>query len=174
MKKNLITAAGLLSLLVLSYVGIAQFRPKNAHPQKEQAQTDKETAQATNKNGEAMPLMTLDSGLQYRILNHGNGETTPKPGQTVTVHYDGWLDNGGQPDKSKKFDSSVDRGKPFSFVVGVGQVIKGWDEGVLSMRAGEKRHLIIPADLGYGAGGYPPIIPRNATLHFEVTLLDIK
>ena len=94
--------------------------------------------------------------------------TLPK-GQQVTVHYTGWLDADGQP--GTKFDSSVDRGQPFSFVIGVGQVIKGWDEGVLEMKVGEKRRLFIPSDLGYGPYGAGSSIPPNAALIFDVELL---
>ena len=96
----------------------------------------------------------------------GNGES-PQQGQTVSVHYSGWLTDG------TKFDSSVDRGEPFSFVLGAGQVIAGWDQGVATMRVGDKVRLTIPPELAYGAGGYPGAIPPNATLIFEVELLSI-
>ncbi len=109
--------------------------------------------------------------LQYHIMNHGTGDTTPSPGQAVEVHYTGWLDNGGE--QGAKFDSSHDRGQPFTFVVGVGNVIKGWDETVLEMREGEKRYIILGPDLGYGqrAAGQ---IPANSTLRFEIELVKIK
>src|SRR6476620_11154998 len=94
-------------------------------------------------------------------LIEGNG-ASPKRGETVNVHYTGWLENG------TKFDSSVDRKEPFSFVLGTGQVIKGWDEGVASMKVGDKVRLTIPPQLAYGAQGYPGAIPPNATLIFEV------
>ena len=110
---------------------------------------------------------TTASGLQFIDVKVGSG-ASPQTGQTVVVHYTGWLTSG------RKFDSSVDRGQPFSFVIGTGKVIKGWDEGVASMKVGGKRRLIIPPELGYGAGGYPPIIPANAQLIFDVELLEIK
>lgn len=109
----------------------------------------------------------LPDGLQYQDLVTGTG-ASPKPGQTAVVHYTGWLQDG------KKFDSSVDRGKPFEFKVGSGQVIKGWDEGVATMKVKGKRKLTIPPELGYGARGAGGVIPPNATLTFDVELLDIK
>jgi peptidylprolyl isomerase len=110
--------------------------------------------------------ITTPSGLKYYEIKAGNG-AQPKAGQRVTVHYTGWLTDG------KKFDSSVDRGEPFQFQIGIGQVIKGWDEGVASMKKGGKRQLHIPPDLGYGARGAAGVIPPNATLIFDVELLDI-
>ena len=116
--------------------------------------------------------METESGLKYVDIVVGDG-TFPQAGQRVSVHYTGWLYDEDQPDnKRKEFDSSLKKGRPFGFVVGVGSVIDGWDEGVLSMRVGGKRELIVPSDLGYGAQGIGPI-PPNATLLFEVELLDI-
>jgi len=111
--------------------------------------------------------VTTSSGLQYVDMVVGMG-TTPTAGQTVAVHYTGWL-----TDKTK-FDSSVDRGQPFSFVLGQGQVIKGWDEGLSTMKVGGKRKLTIPSELGYGARGAGGVIPPNATLIFDVELLEIR
>ncbi len=118
-----------------------------------------------------MTRQKTNSGLEYEVITEGTGES-PKKGQQVTVHYTGWLEENGKP--GKKFDSSVDRGEPFTFVIGVGQVIKGWDEGVMDMKVGEKRRLIIPAELGYGARGAGGVIPPNATLIFDVELLGVK
>ena len=123
------------------------------------------TAQAVGKT------MTTQSGLQITDSKIGTG-ATPQPGQICVMHYTGWLYQGGA--KGKKFDSSVDRGQPFEFPLGKHQVIPGWDEGVASMKVGGKRTLIIPPELGYGARGAGSIIPPNATLIFDVELLDVK
>ncbi len=111
--------------------------------------------------------VSTPSGLEYVDEVVGNG-ASPQKGQTVVVHYTGWLTNG------TKFDSSVDRGRPFEFTLGVGQVIKGWDEGVATMKIGGKRKLTIPPDLGYGSRGAGGLIPPGATLVFDVELLGIK
>jgi len=136
--------------------------------QEEQATKPAAKAAAAPKTAPSpAKTVTTLSGLKYLDLEIGTGPT-PKNGQTVVVHYTGWLTNG------KKFDSSVDRNQPFEFRLGRGEVIKGWDEGVATMRVGGKRKLTIPPRLAYGARGYPGVIPANATLVFEVRLLRIK
>ena len=115
--------------------------------------------------------VTTSSGLKIIDTKPGTGPV-PQAGQTVTVNYTGWLFVDGK--KGKKFDSSLDRGQPFSFTIGQGQVIKGWDEGLSTMHVGGKRTLIIPPDLGYGASGAGADIPPGATLMFEVDLLGVK
>ncbi len=107
------------------------------------------------------------SELKIEDLQAGTGDEATT-GRTVDVHYTGWLTDG------TKFDSSLDRGRPFSFPLGAGRVIKGWDQGVVGMRVGGKRRLTVPAELGYGARGFPGAIPPNATLVFEVELLAVK
>jgi peptidylprolyl isomerase len=116
-------------------------------------------------------MITTPSGLQFEDTVVGTG-ASPKPGQTCVMHYTGWLWENGA--KGKKFDSSVDRGQPFEFQIGLGMVIKGWDEGVMTMKVGGKRTLLIPASLGYGSRGAGGVIPPNATLVFDVELLGIK
>ena len=111
--------------------------------------------------------MNNQNDLKVEILNQGNGEEI-KNGDKATVHYTGTLENG------QKFDSSLDRGQPFEFTIGAGQVIKGWDTGVLGMKIGEKRKLTIPYDMAYGEAGIPNVIPPKATLIFEVELLKIN
>lgn len=116
-------------------------------------------------------IVTTSSGLKYEDTKVGTGNEAVT-GKTVEVHYTGWLDEKGA--KGKKFDSSLDRGQPFSFPLGAGRVIKGWDEGVAGMKVGGKRELIIPAKLGYAERGAPPSIPPNASLIFDVELLAVK
>ena len=114
--------------------------------------------------------ITMESGLKYTDQKVGTGDEATK-GDSVEVHYTGWLYEDGK--RGKKFDSSLDRGKPFGFKLGAGQVIRGWDEGVQGMKVGGKRELIIPPDLGYGSRRAAGVIPPNATLDFEVELLKV-
>lgn len=126
-----------------------------------------ETLIASNNTMPDADVVTTESGLKYKELQKGTG-ATPKNGQTVVVHYIGTLEDG------TKFDSSRDRNQPFSFKLGAGQVIKGWDEGLSTMKVGDRRQLIIPPELGYGARGAGGVIPPNATLIFDVELLKIS
>jgi peptidylprolyl isomerase len=118
-----------------------------------------------------MTMTTTPSGLSYEDTRVGTG-ATPARGQQCVMHYTGWLWKDGA--KGAKFDSSVDRGQPFTFPLGVGRVIKGWDEGVATMQVGGARTLVIPPELGYGARGAAGVIPPNATLLFEVELLEVR
>jgi peptidylprolyl isomerase len=113
---------------------------------------------------------TTASGIQYKILKEGHG-SPPTKGQKVKAHYTGWLNDF---DSGKKFDSSRDRKSPFSFKVGVGQVIQGWDETFTVMMVGERRQIIVPSRLGYGEDGFGSVIPKGATLYFDVELLKIE
>jgi peptidylprolyl isomerase len=126
---------------------------------------------AAEPAGDTASMTTTASGLQITDTTVGTG-ASPKQGQTCIMHYTGWLYKDGK--KGAKFDSSLDRGQPFEFPIGMGRVIKGWDEGVASMKVGGKRTLIIPADLGYGARGAGGVIPANATLMFDVELLGVR
>jgi peptidylprolyl isomerase len=126
---------------------------------------------AMTSTASAQHFVTLSSGVQYHDEVVGTGPQ-PQAGQTVTVHYTGWLDDHGKP--GRKFDSSRDRGKPFSFTLGAQQVIAGWDIGVATMHVGGKRTLIIPPEAGYGERGAGGVIPPGATLIFDVELLGIS
>lgn len=129
------------------------------------------TTKTIDAKADAKTLTTSASGLQYKDIKIGSGAAA-KAGTKVTVHYTGWLQN---PDGSvgKKFDSSRDGNQPFSFVLGAGNVIKGWDEGVQGMQVGGQRRLVIPAALGYGQRGAGGVIPPGATLIFDVELLSL-
>ena len=116
-------------------------------------------------------LVTMASGVRYRDAVVGDGPT-PAAGQRVSVHYTGWLDDRGRP--GRKFDSSRDRGAPFGFTLGMGEVISGWDLGVATMQVGGRRTLVLPPEHGYGARGAGGVIPPNATLMFDVELLAVK
>lgn len=122
-------------------------------------------------NDYSASMITTTSGLQYEDTRAGDGAEAVA-GKTCVMHYTGWLWEEGK--KGSKFDSSVDRGQPFSFRLGAGQVIRGWDEGVAGIKIGGKRTLLIPSELGYGARGAGGVIPPNATLLFEVELLDLR
>ncbi len=138
----------------------ASLKPKKGIPVKEQNMSS--------------DVVKTPSGLAYSIIKQApEGAASPTKGQQVVVHYSGWLDN-GKGEIGKKFDSSVDRGSAFNFTIGVDQVIKGWDTGVMMMKVGEKRRLYIPASLGYGSRGAGGVIPANAALIFDVELLEIK
>lgn len=128
---------------------------------------------AGNQVAESSPAQQ-PSDLQVEVLKKGDGELV-EGRRTVTVHYTGWLyDPSAKDGKGRKFDSSVDRARPFSFPLGAGRVIKGWDEGVSGMRVGEQRRLVIPSHMGYGARGAGNVIPGNATLVFDVELLKAQ
>jgi FKBP-type peptidyl-prolyl cis-trans isomerase len=132
-----------------------------------QAQTTQKTSATSAPTKVTGDPIKLPSGLQYWDITVGTGAVAQSR-QKVKVHYTGWLTNG------KKFDSSVDAGRPFDFKLGAGDVIKGWDEGVAGMKVGGKRQLRIPPNLGYGRDGSPPVIPPDATLIFDVELLAVK
>jgi len=139
----------------------------NAMPKETPKPATTPAAKKAVKKAKSSKVVTTPSGLKYEVLKKGTGAVA-KAGQNVSVHYTGWLTDG------TKFDSSVDRGTPFQFSLGAGQVIKGWDEGVAGMKVGEKRKLTIPPDLGYGERGAGGVIPPNATLVFDVELLGVQ
>ena len=137
------------------------------------AKNTKQNNNTTQVRGtKKMTRTKTTSGLEYEIIQEGAG-ASPQPGSMVTVHYTGWLDKDGQP-SGQPFDSSHNRRQPFTFQIGVGMVIKGWDEGVMTMKIGEKRRLYIPAALGYGSRGAGNVIAGNADLIFDVELISIS
>lgn len=171
--KNILISFGIMAIAVL-FIVVAQI----TNPQTANAsigapstgvptQTEVKIASAPSINMNDPEIKETGTGLKYKVITAGTG-AMPKAGQTVKVHYVGTLADG------TKFDSSRDRDDPFKFKVGIGQVIKGWDEGLALMRVGESRTLIIPPELGYGARGAGGVIPPNATLIFEVELLGIS
>jgi peptidylprolyl isomerase len=152
-------------LIVAALLMVAVAIPACA--QKETMQVDGGAPQLQKSESASSKMITTPSGLAYEDVVVGTGPS-PKTGRMVKVHYTGTLQDG------TKFDSSVDRGQPFAFIIGVGQVIPGWDEGVMGMKVGGKRKLVIPPQLGYGDAGAGGVIPPNATLLFDVELLDAQ
>lgn len=170
--KEILISVGVMLVCVLVLV-LAQFSGPQNSAFAEVTKTTPEIATLTENNNLIASntmnndnVVTTPSGLKYIDLQEGTG-ASPKTGQKVTVHYTGTLED------DTKFDSSRDRNQPLSFKIGVGQVIKGWDEGVSTMKVGGRRQLIIPPELGYGARGAGGVIPPNATLIFDVELLRI-
>jgi peptidylprolyl isomerase len=175
---GIIAVCGLLLIVSVVFNNSGQQEAIASELKKEQpavtAKTSSNSLMALDINSEKENLkmdlenaVTTSSGLKYIDIQEGDG-ATPTKGQTVTVHYTGTLVDG------KKFDSSRDRDRPFSFKIGVGQVIAGWDEGVGTMKVGGRRTLIIPPELGYGSRGAGGVIPPNATLIFDVELLEVR
>ena len=158
----------LAALAIIALAGCQQGKSGESTPSPSTSPTTQQPAQPAAPQAMAAKEVTTSSGLKYQDLVVGNGAMAEE-GTQVTVNYTGWLTDG------TKFDSSLDPGRtPLPFTIGAGMVIRGWDEGVKGMRVGGKRKLTIPADLAYGERGYPPVIPANSTLVFEVEFLGVK
>ncbi len=171
MKRIIVVA--LLILNVFAADALSQTRKKTTPTARGKRTTAAKTANAkprtaTKPNAIAAAATTTASGLTYIITQKNEAGHQLKTGDNVIVHYTGLLTNG------VKFDSSLDRNEPYSFQLGAGEVIKGWDEGILKLRVGERATLIIPPSIGYGAKGYPPVIPPDATLIFIVEVVGVK
>ena len=159
---------GLAALVIIALVGCQQGKSGESTPSPSTSPTPQRPAQPATPQATAAREVTTPSGLKYQDLVVGNGAMA-EGGSPVEVNYTGWLTDG------TKFDSSLDPGRtPLPFTIGAGMVIRGWDEGVKGMRVGGKRKLTIPADLAYGERGYPPVIPANSTLVFEVEFVSVK
>lgn len=159
-----------LGLLLIAFLAVGCSNADQA--EQAEAQTEETTssnAGATADEAEPTDTVTLESGLQYIVLKEGEGEPAEK-GMTVNMHYTGWFKT-DEGEKGEKFDSSHDRGQPFTFPLGTGAVIKGWDLGVVGMKPGEQRRLIIPYQLAYGERGHPGGIPPKSDLIFDVEYL---
>ena len=156
-RRNQRIVVGLIALLLIASIAYLALSSNN-QPQEQEGPPE------IDQN---IQTITTASGLQYQDISAGAGNEA-NPMDQVTVHYTGWLEDG------TKFDSSVDRNQPYQFTLGTGNVIQGWDEGVAGMKEGGKRRLIIPPALGYGEGGSPPVIPPNATLIFDVELIQAQ
>ncbi len=165
MNKKIALSVGAVALLSIVGCAVSQLF-KNTSVEEKSVQDEEKVSETVKK----------PSGLQWIVLQEAaDGAAVAKRGSLAQVHYEGWLaDSDNNRIETKMFDSSVKRGKPFGFHVGVGMVIRGWDEGVEGMKVGEKRRFIIPPHLGYGAQGAGNVIPANATLVFDVTLLNVS
>lgn len=175
LKTVLLRSLALLAALTLMQTAHADNNPLTTTARDTQTHTDSSSPSVTNNAAGTIATppqrIKTPSGLQYEDIKIGSGKIARK-GSSVTVHYTGWLKT-RDGSTGFKFDSSRDQNEPFTFRLGEGQVIPGWDEGVQGMRVGGIRKLIVPAHLGYGAKGAPPSIPPNATLLFEVELLSL-
>lgn len=164
----------LMSFILLAACGSPMAEDETAVTAGEEPAQPEQDVSIVESREARTELVELDNGLKYLLLAEGAGAAI-EAGQNAMVHYTGWLYDESLPEgKGEKFDSSRDRGQPFSFPLGAGRVIKGWDEGVAGMKVGERRMLIIPADLGYGSRGAGGAIPPDADLLFDVELLGIR
>ncbi len=164
----------LMSFILLAACGSPMAEDETAITASEQPAQSEQDVSIVESREARVELVELDNGLKYLLLAAGAGAAI-EAGQNAMVHYTGWLYDESLPEgKGEKFDSSRDRGQPFGFPLGAGRVIKGWDEGVAGMKVGERRMLIIPADLGYGSRGAGGAIPPDADLLFDVELLGIR
>lgn len=172
MKKILLTLSLVFVCSAVVFAGDSTEVKQEADKTEQKMENKEDNKESKASESEAPEIITTKSGLQYFDTKIGDGAEAKK-GSQIEAHYTGWLYIDGKK-SGKHFDSSLDRGTPIAFQLGAGRMIRGWDEGLVGVKVGGKRTLIIPPDLGYGKRGHPPVIPANSTLIFECEMVSVK